>query len=41
MEHFWSELSMDIKKVKNVLQTFPNVDKDHLNDRVKKQRQGH
>lgn len=31
--HFWSDLSMDIKNMKKVLQTFPNVDKDQLNDR--------
>lgn len=32
--HFWSDLSMDIKTVKKVLQTFPNMYKEHLNDGV-------
>lgn len=31
---------MDNKRVKKVLQTFSNMHKDHLNGRVKKQRQG-
>lgn len=32
---------MDNKIVKKVLQTFSNMHKDHLNGRMKKQRQGH